>query len=233
MHSVTNPLQACNDIFFKPGGVFTAVCEKNNWSWVAFIVVIVMALLPQYLFVNFVDIAWYQDLIISTEGDLSPAEIDQRRAFMTRSAFMLQHVVFTGIGFIVIQAIMALYLHLCTRNDDSHVFGFTDWYGFMWWTAMPAVINSLVAVALLLFWADHQVSPAILAPFSLAFVLGIEMSSQWYGVASGLSLITLWSIYLMAVGIARWTSFSTKKSVIIAAAPTVFFTSLFALFALT
>ena len=34
MSEVTNPIQACNDIFFKPNGVFKAVNEHNNWSWV-------------------------------------------------------------------------------------------------------------------------------------------------------------------------------------------------------
>ena len=33
MSEVTNPIQACNDIFFKPNGVFKAVNEHNNWSW--------------------------------------------------------------------------------------------------------------------------------------------------------------------------------------------------------
>lgn len=30
MHSVSNPFQACNDIFFRPNGVFKAVGEKKQ-----------------------------------------------------------------------------------------------------------------------------------------------------------------------------------------------------------
>jgi hypothetical protein len=227
MHTVTNPLQACNDIYFKPGGVFTAVGEKNNWSWLAFFIVLLMALVPQYLYVHFVDITWYQDLLIAAEGDLSPAEIDARRGFMTQSSFMAQHVIGTAIGFIIINAILAVYLHLCTRNDDSHVFGFTDWYGFTWWASMPIVLSSLVSVMILLLSDNHQVAPSVLAPLSLAYLFGVEVTSKWYGLLTAINLVSIWTIYLTTVGVARWTSFSTQKSLIIAAAPTVIITLIY------
>ena len=44
MHNVTNPFQACNDIFFKPNGVFKAVGENNNWSWMPFILIMAISL---------------------------------------------------------------------------------------------------------------------------------------------------------------------------------------------
>ncbi|MCP4865003.1 MAG: YIP1 family protein, partial [Alteromonas sp.] len=53
--------------------------------------------------------------------------------------------------------------------------------------------------------------------------------SDWFGFAQALRLETLWSVYLITVGITQWTSFDTKKSAIIAAAPFVIIMGVWAL----
>jgi hypothetical protein len=219
MHTVSNPFQACNDIFFKPNGVFKAVGENNNWSWMPFFMVMGVTLVLQYLYVNFVDIEWFANLNIAAQGDMSPAEEDQMRAFFTRTSLMWSQMVGAFFVLTIVNAIYALYLNLATRSDDSHVFGFTDWYGFSWWVAMPYVVTGLIGVALLLFASDHQISPATLAPTSLSFMLSIPMDSQWYAFAQAIRLELFWGIYLAMVGIAQWTSFSRQKAAIVAAAP--------------
>ena len=183
MHQVTNPIQACNDIFFKPNGVFHAVGQKSNWSWIPFFIVAIMASLPAYLYFSTIDITWYQDMIINSEyADVSPAEQDQIRQGMSRTALTAIGLIFTTLGLLLVNAIIATYLNLVSRGDEECVHGFTDWYGFTWWTGMPVVINSLIAVVLLLFADGHQISPVTLAPLSLAFVTGIDMSSDWFGL---------------------------------------------------
>lgn len=220
MHSVTNPIQACNDIFFRPNGVFAALAKHNNWSWVPFILVVVMAILPNYLYINFVDYSWYQDLIINSQfGDKSPAEQDMARQQMSRESGLIFAMVGTFVMLIVVNAIVAGYLTLTTRGDEECVQGYTDWYGFTWWTAMPMLINSLVAVVLILIASDHQIQPSVIAPLSAAYAFGVEMSSSWFGLAQSIRLDSLWGIYLTTVGITQWTSFSTKKAAIIAVAP--------------
>jgi hypothetical protein len=93
MHNVTNPFQACNDIFFKPNGVFKAVGENNNWSWMPFILFMAISLVSQYLYVNFVDIEWFAQMNIAAQGDMSPAEEEQMKAFFTRDALLWSSVI--------------------------------------------------------------------------------------------------------------------------------------------
>ncbi|MFS1703181.1 Yip1 family protein [Alteromonas sp. AMM-1] len=220
MSEVTNPIQACNDIFFKPNGVFKAVNEHNNWSWVPFLIVIVLSVLPGYLFINFVDFSWYQNMLIDTQyGEMSPAEQDQMRMGMQQSAIQMFMLIGGILGPIVVNAVVALYLHLMTKSDEQNLNGFTDWYGFTWWASMPAVINALLAIALIALSENHQVLPTIISPLSVAYWADVQMSSEWFGFAQSLRLESLWTIYLIAVGIAQWTSFSTKKATIIACAP--------------
>lgn len=220
METVSNPFQACNDIFFKPNRVFATLAHKHNWSWLAFFIVAAMALLPSYMYFNFVDFDWYKNMVVDTMyGDLSPAEQNMYRSNMTADST----VMFTLIGGIlvltIINAVMATYLNLVTKSDEENVNGFTDWYGFTWWVGLPIVVNTLLALGLILMSSDHQVSPAIMAPTSLAFIFNVEMSSDWFNLLTAIRLDVLWSIYLIAVGVAQWTSFSGRKPYVIAAAP--------------
>ncbi|WDT87328.1 YIP1 family protein [Alteromonas sp. 009811495] len=221
MHTVSNPFQACNDIFFKPNGVFKAVGENNNWSWMPFILVMGITLASQYLYVSFVDIEWFANLNIAAQGDMSPAEEEQMRAFFDRGTLLWSQLIGAFLVLIIINAVYAVYLNLATRSDDSHVFGFTDWYGFSWWLSMPYVLTGLIGVALLMFSGDHQVSPAIMAPTSLSFLLSVPMDSPWFAFTQAIRLELFWGIYLAMVGISQWTSFSRQKAAVVACAPYV------------
>ncbi|WP_394221003.1 YIP1 family protein [Alteromonas gracilis] len=219
MHNVSNPFQACNDIFFKPNGVFKAVGENNNWSWMPFLLIMAMSLVSQYLYVNFVDIEWFAEMNVAAQGDMSPAEEDHIKAFFTRETLLWSSLIGAFFVPIIASAAYAVYVNLMTRSDDSHVYGFTDWYGFAWWISMPYVLTGLVGLALLLLSSDHQVTPTILSPASLSFVADISMDSPWYELGQGVRLELFWGIYLATVGITQWTSFSLKKAAIIASAP--------------
>ncbi|MEC8231740.1 MAG: YIP1 family protein [Pseudomonadota bacterium] len=221
MHTVSNPFQACNDIFFKPNGVFKAVGENNNWSWMPFFLVMGVTLASQYLYVSFVDIEWFANLNIAAQGDMSPAEEEQMRAFLNRGTLLWSQLIGAFLILIIINAVYAVYLNLATRSDDSHVFGFTDWYGFSWWLSMPYVLTGLIGVALLMFSGDHQVSPAIMAPTSLSFLLSVPMDSPWFAFTQAIRLELFWGIYLAMVGISQWTSFSRQKAAVVACAPYV------------
>ncbi|MDC8831602.1 YIP1 family protein [Alteromonas gilva] len=220
MSEVTNPLQACNTIFVKPNSVFKALNEKSNWSWIPFFIVIAMSLLPAYLFINFVDFEWYKNILIDSQyGDVSPAEQDMVRAQMAKSSVMTFMMIGGIFGPIIINAVLALYLHLTTKSDEENLNGYTDWYGFTWWVGMPIVISSLIAIVLIAMSSDHQILPTIISPLSVAYLFNVDMASDWFAFAQSLRIDSLWTIYLITVGISQWTRFSTQKSATIAVAP--------------
>ncbi len=230
MQAVANPLQACSEIFFKPNGVFATLNVKHNWSWIPFLLVIIMAILPTYLYFNFVDFDWYRDLIIATNyGDSSPNEQQMMRANMSINGMMLVGTVGGFIGYVLMNAIIATYLNLMTRNDETNTNGFTDWYGFTWWISMPVIFSAFIAIVVIALASDHQLSPVSLSPTSLAFLLGLEMDSDWFGLAQTVRLESFWTIYLMTVGISQWTSFSSKKALITACIPNALLWSIWTL----
>jgi hypothetical protein len=223
-HDVSNPLQACNDIFIRPSEVFKALSLKDNWSWVPFILVAVISALPSYLYFGVVDYSWYVDgQLAMVMPDASPAELENMRpAYGSGESAALFALFGTPLGLIIISAIMGLYYTLVTRNDDKSIHSFFDWYGAQWWFMMPTLIASVISLGLILLMEPgSQVSQSVLSPTSVAYIFSIEQSSKWFGFMSSLRIDSIWVIYLGAICLQQWTNFSRKKSIIIAALPTV------------
>lgn len=222
MNGVSNPIQACNDIFLKPNRVFAALTEKDNWSWVPFFIVLITSVVPAYLYFGVVDFDWYQTLTLQGQmPDASPAEIENMKAMSSAGLAQNMALIFTSIFLIIVAAIMALYFTLVTRNDEKSIHSYLDWYGAQWWMMLPVVISSLVScILIVLMEPGAQVSESVLAPLSVAYIFGVEQSSQWFRFLMGIRLESFWSIYLATVCLGQWTNFSQKKCIIVAIIPT-------------
>lgn len=219
--SVTNPFQAASEIFYKPTQVFEAISVKDNWSWIPFVIVTAVAILPLYLYFNLVDFEWYRGIIAKMQlPEGSPAELEAFSNAMDFGTTQMFTLVSIGVGLPIIMAILAGYFTLWTRNDEKSLHGFTDWYGATWWMAMPSVINALFAcLYMATVDAGTQLNQAALAPLSLAFVMGTEMTSSWHGLLSSVRIDVIWTILLGAICLNVWTNFSFTKSVIVSAIP--------------
>lgn len=221
MQQVSNPFQAMKDIITKPNQVFTTVNEVHNWSWIPFLFIAVAGALPIYLYFNFVDFAWYNELMVqSVAGELSPAEQSAVRNAMADQAQSLWAGVFGSVIVVIISnAILALYFNIVTKSDEECVQGYTDWYGFAWWISLPTIVCSLISIVVVVLAQDNQLSPISLAPTSLAFIFSIDINSQWSSLMQSIRLDSIWVMYLTSVGLSQWTNFSANKNYAIAIAP--------------
>ncbi len=219
-HNISNPLQACTEIFIRPNAVFATLLHKQNWAWVPFFIVCLMVVLPTQVYLNFVDFDWYREILVDMQaGDKSPAEQDAMRSGMTLGAVKLFGSVFPIIGLILMNAIFALYLHLVTRSDEENINGFMDWYGFTWWASLPLVIAGLISISIVLLSTNPQLSPTELSPTTLAYWLDLSMSDPWFNLTTSIRLESFLSIYFIAVGIGQWTRLGGRKALILAALP--------------
>ncbi|MEP2651599.1 MAG: Yip1 family protein, partial [Paraglaciecola sp.] len=217
MQQVSNPFQAMKDVFIKPNQVFATIKETHNWSWIPFIVISLITVIPIYLYFNFIDFDWYRDLIIqSTGGDLSPIEKENMTKAMQQPQLLWASVFGAVIANIIANAVLALYLNITTKSDEECIQGYTDWYGFTWWASIPSIFTSLLALLILGFSNDPQLAPISLGPTSLAFILSVEMNSAWFSLAQSIRLESIWVMYLIAVGLSQWTKLPIKKTYIIA-----------------
>lgn len=223
-NKVTNPLQACTDVFIRPSEVFKALSVNDNWSWVPFILLSVLSALPAYMYFGVVDFSWYVDLQLNLSmPNASPAELDNARPFFGTAETTRTFAVFIApISLILTSAMLALYYTALSRNDEKSIHSYFDWFGAQLWILMPTVIGSLLSILIIAATEqDSQISQAILSPTSLGFIFGIAADSKWFALFTSLRLEVIWSVYLGAVCLFQWTNFSVKKSYIVAAVPSL------------
>lgn len=233
-HTVSNPFQAASEIFYQPRDVFNALSVKDNWSWIPFFLVLAVSTVPIYLYFNIVDFDWYKNIIATMQmPEGSPAEIEAFSNTMEMGMTQMITLVSIVVGLPIVMAILAGYFTLWTRNDEKSIHGFTDWYGATWWMAMPSIINALLS-CLYMVTQDlgSELNQSALAPLSVAFMIGTEMTEKWYGLLSSIRLDSLWTIALGAICLNSWTNFSMTKSTVVAALPNVLIWSLTFVFAM-
>lgn len=234
VQDVSNPIQAASEIFYKPRAVFNALGTKDNWSWIPFILLVTILFAPPYLYYGLVDFNWWLDLAIAPSlEDYPPSQQKNMLAHYSPSQMQFTGGLSSSLLLILIYAVKAFYFSMSTRNDEKSVQGFTDWYGATWWMAMPILINAFISLVLLTFQdSGAQVSMAILAPLSLAYVFGIDMASPWFSLFIDLRLDVFWSMWLSYICISSWTQFSKTKALIIAIIPAAVYWTILLVFAL-
>jgi hypothetical protein len=219
--SVTNPIQAASEIFYKPKAVFEALSVRDNWSWIPFLLLCFILFLPPYLYFGIINFDWWLDnAIMPSIADLSPAEQENTLAMYGPVQTQITSAITPAISLVIIYAIKAFYLSMMTKNDEKSIQGFTDWYGACLWIAMPMLLTALVSLLLLTFQSTGaEISTSYLSPLSLAFILGTDMSSPWYSLMTILSVDGFWIIFLGYVCLRAWTNFSQKRAAIVALIP--------------
>jgi hypothetical protein len=84
---------------------------------------------------------------------------------------------------------------------------------------MPGVISSLFALLVILLASDPQLSPSSISHTSLAYLFNIDMKSDWFTLLQNVRIDTFWTMYLVTVGLSRWTNIAPRRNYIIAIAP--------------
>lgn len=228
---VSNPFAAIQAMVLKPNAVFATLKDVNNWSWIAFFFVSLFTILPTWLYFGQVDMVWYSEMAVELQmPDVSPSEKENAMQLMQQQSLGEFTALFVVLGAIIMNAVFAFYLHKITQIDEDNVLSFGDWYGFTWWATLPFAFIGIFNTLIVLVMADPQLSPEYLSVFSLAFVAGIAMDSSWFGWAQGISLDSLWVIYLTAVGVSQWTQLNSRQCLIIATAPFAIIWGVWALF---
>jgi hypothetical protein len=90
----------------------------------------------------------------------------------------------------------------------------------MWWIMMPTLISSVLACLYIAMQpVGSQIAQSAMAPLSLSFILGLDMTNTWYALLESIRLDTFWSMALAVYCLKSWTNFSTAKSIIVALIP--------------
>ncbi|MBE0377456.1 MULTISPECIES: YIP1 family protein [Pseudoalteromonas] len=221
----SNALTACVDIFISPSKAFNGLKDARGWSWLAFTLIAAALVISTYVFYSHADTQFIlEEQIAAASVDATIGEQKMIRQSMEQS---IDNQVWFAIGggifgLIIINALLAGYYLLVSKQDPDAEYGYGAWYGFGFWAMMPMVISSLGIIALVFTATTNELSVRLFSYASInQLLLGLELGHPFYTMMESLNIFSIWGIALAAIGLKCWTNFSLNKAILFAALPSV------------
>jgi hypothetical protein len=209
------------DIVASPGKALDEIKNHTAWLWWPLLITILFASGLFIYYYNWVDFQWLVEETVRQIPVEDRAESeDAIRAFMQPGTSMWTTVIAVVVMSFVIFTIQATYLHLANKVITGAEIGFGSWFSFTVWTSFVSVFGTLAGFVAILMADSNQLSTQGLAVLSMnSLLVHANPVDPWFTWASSLTLINFWTLFLMSIGIARWTGVDVMKSTIIAVLP--------------
>lgn len=232
MNSTYGIGNALVDIIAAPSKALDEVRDRVSWLWVPLTIVIVLYIANIFSYYAWADFDWLVDQAVADalQSGADPAAEAGIRSFMQSGTFVVFSVASIVVITLLIYLLQSTYLHLVNKITGNPELRFSQWFALSAWAGFPTVFQALSSFGVMAVAASRQVTQDELSPLSLqSLLIRAEPGSSWATWGSSITLITFWSIGLLALGFMRWTGASTLKAVIIAALPSVLIFGIWAL----
>jgi hypothetical protein len=218
----------------SPSTAFKELRERPNFLFP--LLLIIGAAVGQLLwYYSIVDIDWLKDHLFSGNARIEamPPEAKAKMMHtMSQKTLMVSSVVSTAIVLPIMFAIMAVYYMLAGKITNVQQ-SFAQWFSFVAWTALPALIGTVAgAIILLMHGTNAQLGPSDLQVLSLNELFFQRMPSQpGFQFLSSLTIPTFLSWALSVIGVKVWSNRSWVFATIFVLLPVVVVYGIWALFA--
>lgn len=220
------------DIFLEPGRVFAALKDKPSF-WLPFSLSIVLTVVLTLMYFGKVDSEWFVDQQLAASGkEMSASEIAQAKQVMPSARTM--GYIGAPVGALMIAfitALMALYYMLAGRITGAAT-SFRHGLALTAWSGMPGLLGLIVAIIGIVGMSPQTSLESLMLTNFDPLLVQLPLDHAWSGLAKRFSLLSLWSIFLAALGWRTWGRTSWAQAVTVAAIPSVLFYGVMAIFAL-
>lgn len=205
-------LKACRHILLSPRQGFQEIRDKSAWSWTPFGLIMGSLITVFLYFFSVVDFDWLINQMKSQTQSQAIENLSLQVMFWATSFGATFGILLSNIFY-------ALFLYLIIKASRYPTSSYGRWFGFTWWTSLPVVVSSVLAILITFLSTDGMVTIEELAPLSLGAF--IHSSSHWYGLMDTLTPFLLWSVGLAAIGLHNWLDMELKLAAIIAGTPNI------------
>lgn len=165
-----------------------------------------------------VDITWLVGQMTQT---LDATQRESAINAFTRSTLTISGVIGVALMVPLLNIGVALYLFLVTKVRGIDM-PFSRWFAIVVWSSAPALLILPIGVVSIAFAGDDHMRPETMNPVSLNQLLfHVSTSSPWKALLDNISLITIWSVILCAVGVHAWTRMTARGAMLLSAFPYV------------
>jgi Yip1 domain len=191
---------------------------KASSCFFPFIIGIISSLLLLSFYYSNVNLGWLIDQMSlgmdNRQKIVLKDMLDRQTLWGMSSAGLVVSVLFFN-------CIFALYFDLVSKIINVNI-DFGKWFALSMWASLPTILLLPIGVTALLLSQNGQVMPEGLNPTSLnALVFKQSPGQPWRALLESISFISLWTSFLMIIGIRVWTSVSIIRSVAIVMTPQI------------
>jgi hypothetical protein len=203
-------------MFTEPSRAFETVKTKSM-VWLPLILLILSSVVLFTYYFQVVDFAWMVDRTLAANPD--PAVREAAAKMMTKDTFFYSSIGGAVIVLPIALSIMALYFLIIAKVKKLE-FGFTNWFTFVTWAAVPGLIALPLGIMQIMLASNGQLGMEQLNPTSInQLFFHFAPGHAWQGLLDSIQLPMLWSIYLMVIGYQVWAKSTRASALVVVIAP--------------
>ena len=205
------------DIFASPIQVFDRIREKQLSAWLPLLTLVVLATALMAWYMMSVDLYQFMETSM-TLGGRTPTSDELDTVLQQGNILRIVTIATSGIGSIVVYLLLALFFFLAGLVVAEEKISYGQFLSVVAWGSLPSLISALSSVVSMII-ANDFVFITALDKTSLASILGMTIDSNYYDIASIVSIGTVWSYVLYGVGFAIVTRSSVMTGSIVGVIP--------------
>lgn len=199
--ATNSPVSALITMFYDPSRAF-AMLQPKRHAWLPLVLLIVSTIALMIWYFNVVDFSWLMDQILATMKDASQRA--QAKGMMTKGMMQTTTLISTVLMYPAICAITGVYFMLVGKSINKDV-SFGTGFALTAWAYVPALLMLPLGAVAIAMATGGQLNFSELNPLSVnQLFFHHEMTHPMAGVLDSISLISLWSAFLMVIGFQVW-----------------------------
>ena len=209
------------DIFLQPAKAFADLRERPTFL-VPFLVLAGLSVALTLAYFLRVDGAWYTGhMFASANADVSAQDLEKLKSAMPGTTTMAVFGAISGVvGIAIVAALTALYLWIAGKITGKDV-GYRRGLSLGLWSAMPGVLGLLVALVGALTMSPQTGLESLMLTHADPLLVQLPADHRWNRLAESFDLLSLWSIFLLALGWKTFARSSWAQAIVVAILPSV------------
>ncbi|GAB1594996.1 YIP1 family protein [Lysobacter claricitrinus] len=206
------------DIFLQPSKVFAAERERPTFL-VPWLVLAALTVVFTLAYFSRVDASWYLDHMFDAKrATMTAKEIAQAKSMMPGAQKMGIFGAITGpIAVALIFAVIGLYYWLASKVTGAAL-GYKHGVSLVAWSAMPGALGTLVGLVGAMTMSPQTAIESLMLTHVDPLMVD-STGSHWHRLAQGFDLLSLWCMFLAALGWRTFTGASWAKSLLVVVLP--------------
>lgn len=207
------------DIFLQPSKVFAEQRERPTFLVPALVLVAISIAFTLAYFFR-VDPSWYADHMLDAKrGAMTAKQLAQMKSMMPSARTMgMFGVVGSLVGISLMLALTGLYYWLASKVT-GHALRYSHGVSLSAWSAVPAILGTVIALVGALTMAPQTSLESLMLTHVDPLLVDLPPGASGSRLAHAVDLLSLWSIFLTALGWRVFTRSGWGQAILVAVLP--------------